>query len=612
MSFYSKYSNEDSKIFSLVLDFNENLTVLSASDDFYSFIGYTKEEFQKTLNNSFLYILHPSDIANINDIILDNTSAFQGKEINFMCGLITKNNNSKFIRLAIKYHYTQYKYITLQTTLFDISSSVDSFTMPSLLDEYYVFLDGITDDYFFDYDLSQDVFQSGNSFSKLLNIPKRIFDFKNFIAESDILNKDDFIDIFSTDFVADELYYSEFSIKTKDTTFTFLMRYKAIFNNKNKPIHILGRIIDITNKTLDLDSIPAIRKYDRLTKLLNKNIAYDLIRKAVERDDDFENAALFLIDLKNFTSINDNFGHIYGDAILSEYANFLKQTFRNIDVIARVGGDDFLVFIKNYHNQSLLIQKANQIHKLFKKPIHSNDKKLEIHADIGIATAKKGSDFKTLLKKAGLALNKAKADSNNFFSLYSEDIVDYNYKTNFSQINTYNSPQDNFGDNIGSYIFNLLYKAADFNSAITSILHLITDHFNFTSSFITEFSDDSRFLISEYSWFNNDNNIALTLHNAPVTEYLFLTVPIINSKSLVIDSFNETDERINKLLNRNLVRSLVSIALIDDGKTIGFISFTSDEAIDSITQKQFSKLLGIAKIVSVFLAKHNFKAKLNL
>ena len=78
---------------------------------------------------------------------------------------------------------------------------------------------------------------------------------------------------------------------------------------------------------------------------------------------DRQKAALMVIDLDNFKNINDTMGHLFGDALLSEISHTLQKQFRSIDVVGRVGGDEFLVFLSQIPSGALAEKKAEQILK---------------------------------------------------------------------------------------------------------------------------------------------------------------------------------------------------------------------------------------------------------
>ena len=68
-----------------------------------------------------------------------------------------------------------------------------------------------------------------------------------------------------------------------------------------------------------------------------------------------------MIDLDNFKAINDNFGHVFGDAVLREVADGIRSVFRPTDALARIGGDEFLVFLENVDKPDVLARKAGEV-----------------------------------------------------------------------------------------------------------------------------------------------------------------------------------------------------------------------------------------------------------
>lgn len=74
-----------------------------------------------------------------------------------------------------------------------------------------------------------------------------------------------------------------------------------------------------------------------------------------------------IIDIDDFKGINDNLGHLYGDAVLSEVANDLINLFRATDIVGRIGGDEFIVFIKDISKTRDIINKAEELVKTFER-----------------------------------------------------------------------------------------------------------------------------------------------------------------------------------------------------------------------------------------------------
>lgn len=145
-------------------------------------------------------------------------------------------------------------------------------------------------------------------------------------------------------------------------------------------IVIVTRNID-EEKTKELILINQAER-DMLTGLYNRE-------SIKNRVDDFfltgkRSGAFFILDLDNFKSINDNYGHHYGDIVLKDTAKILLNNFRDEDLIGRLGGDEFVIFMKEVKNSDVIEKKAKALKKELKRVYKEQGKEIEISASIGI------------------------------------------------------------------------------------------------------------------------------------------------------------------------------------------------------------------------------------
>ena len=165
---------------------------------------------------------------------------------------------------------------------------------------------------------------------------------------------------------------------------------------------------------------------DSLTKLYNKMVTQDLIMDTLGKTSGEEVHAVYLIDLDNFKIINDSFGHAAGDLVLTQIATKLKQSFRDTDIVGRVGGDEFLVMLKNVQDLEIIAKKAEQISSICREVISKNGKRIEISLSIGICLIPlHGKSFEEIYKKADKALYRAKSIGKNSFVFYAPPEFDY-------------------------------------------------------------------------------------------------------------------------------------------------------------------------------------------
>jgi len=157
--------------------------------------------------------------------------------------------------------------------------------------------------------------------------------------------------------------------------------------------------------------------HDALTNLLNRNA---LIRQLDEsiisaRHNDTVVGVLFL-DLDRFKVINDSMGHEAGDELLRIVADRLLSTVRSSDIVARFGGDEFLVVVRGLLNQKSVIAVVEQILHTFEKPVSLFGGAQVISTSIGVAVARPGESRRAddLVRDADAAMYKAKRGRSGF------------------------------------------------------------------------------------------------------------------------------------------------------------------------------------------------------
>lgn len=163
-----------------------------------------------------------------------------------------------------------------------------------------------------------------------------------------------------------------------------------------------------------------LARHDRLTGLPNRVLLEDRLTHALgNAARNGSRPAIIFLDLDGFKSINDNFGHDYGDILLKEIASCLRATVRRSDTVARLGGDEFIILIEAANGPAEVAAVVDQIFTCAGRYYQMGEYRAYVTWSCGVAIyPNDGRDSQTLIKNADIAMYRAKAAGSNQFRLY--------------------------------------------------------------------------------------------------------------------------------------------------------------------------------------------------
>jgi len=162
---------------------------------------------------------------------------------------------------------------------------------------------------------------------------------------------------------------------------------------------------------------------DDMTGLYNKGTTETLVGEFLKEKVYGDNAsAMLMVDADNFKNVNDYFGHSFGDFIIKEIARNIGKMAAEEDIVGRVGGDEFLVFIKSVKDQQWLEDKLKKLNHTLCQEYTVNGRTIYISASIGVVlTPPQDGTFEELYRKADQALYVNKSRGKNSYCFYAED-----------------------------------------------------------------------------------------------------------------------------------------------------------------------------------------------
>lgn len=169
-----------------------------------------------------------------------------------------------------------------------------------------------------------------------------------------------------------------------------------------------------------------LTNFDPLTTLPNRKSIDNYFKRLLATvEEEGHRPAVLFFDLDRFQDINDTLGHGYGDVLLKEVASRIKELVEPHDLLARWGGDEFVIVMHNVRDESELAHFANELLEIMRTPIQLHRQAVTTTVSIGVSIyPEAGHTAELLLKNADLAMYRAKNDGRNRFRFFLQEMDD--------------------------------------------------------------------------------------------------------------------------------------------------------------------------------------------
>ncbi len=257
---------------------------------------------------------------------------------------------------------------------------------------------------------------------------KSYSDYIDYHVTDNVVLKDD-LEVFLEN-TSRETLLNAYNSARKEFTFEFRSNsqtgryewYKAHVHceNRDGELIVLFTVNNINEEKNRESKLIKKAEIDQLTGVYNKGAIANQVDEKLREN---PKGALIMFDLDNFKGINDNLGHAYGDEVLAEVALKVSSLFRGGDVIGRIGGDEFVVFMKDLVFTHAIERKVKEICWTIEKDYVSNAGVIvHVSTSVGIATAPKdGTEYNMLLDCADKAMYYSKSSGKNMYTFYDKE-----------------------------------------------------------------------------------------------------------------------------------------------------------------------------------------------
>lgn len=347
---------------------------------------------------------------------------------------------------------------------------------------------------------------------------------------------------------------------------------------------------------------------DSLTKLLNKSAVRSLAEQYLLSSPQPQ-CAMFIIDLDNFKQVNDRYGHLFGDAVLTQAAKTIRKLFRNEDFVGRIGGDEFMVLMCGTDRIELVEERCRELVEGFRTLFRTQFQEQSLSCSIGAALCPQhGQTYHELFVRADQALYQTKASGKDSYSIYDPNLTNPEFLRGIHSVST---PIDSdvqpglAGDSLLRFAFQKLYQSEDVYSAISDILEFVGQQMNVSRIYIFENNADNTTCSNTFEWCNQGispqiDNLKDIRYDTDIPGYknnfdergIFYCPDIYTLPQEYID-----------ILEPQGIQSMLQCSILDNGKFRGYVGFDECSASRLWTQEQIDVLTFISEILSIFLLK---------
>ncbi len=460
----------------------------------------------------------------------------------------------------------------------------------------------LTEEWFWIYDVTMKTIQFFGKGREILGLSAEKQPFPSYVVDSGMVYEDDLKAFLHFDSNLKNGIEEDAEIRfiqPNSAMRYYKITYKTVYNKEKEPMFSIGKTYDIDNQK----KLEVLSKTDLLTNCLNKIATENTIKDILQAQDGAKHA-LFLVDVDNFKKVNDELGHYFGDVTLSDIGKNLHSKFRNVDIIGRIGGDEFLVFVKNLGNETIIKEKAASIASAFKNTYTGENGDYKISGSVGVAMyPEHATTYEGLYKCADKALYKSKLAGKDRFTIYSNEMSGTQTKK-LTAVENENTPATALFDaNIVTVVFDLLYMAQNAKKSMEMIVELVGKRMSTQRCYVAQTFDDGKSYSITYEWSINDEVAKKNAFQNIKLEDLRAFFSALEKNGIMYnDPIINATQKQDEALNGDSTSSYIIAST--KGKGFARIVFGVEDAKEHRvwSEKEINTMQYIMKMISIFIA----------
>lgn len=471
-------NHEGSRLERRLASFDDKYNIFVSNKSFTSYLG--SEELRSFKITDYI---HPDDVESFKKFVEDKS--FTGGEEVFR--LKKKNNVWRYnvVRIHTEKGMVENRrnigveIIDINESVGDYETAMDSLSRVRLLMS-------LTDEFAFIYDKATNMFKmfKYDRFNRIILYDMDIDQWKREMLSKSYVKYDEKA-MLDTLVLNMKTYADSFSIKmncairTQSDIFEAVRFIGTVHNESSGNKIIVGRVVSdesVGHASTAMEIMNELQ-YDSLTGVYNKKTITEYAKKRISEEKE-KRIVIAILDVDHFKSVNDTFGHLYGDKVLARVGGRLKEIVGEDGVIGRIGGDEFMIVFNGLDDDQVLRGMLRAIRTQIKWEFAEDFENLSITCSIGASIFPvNGRDYEDLFKKADCCLYIAKEKGRDRYVFFRDEMhrASYEAMLNQNQLNAMKNPREiRELKNVASFMENAM---TDSRKAILDAMRHMKDTF---------------------------------------------------------------------------------------------------------------------------------------
>lgn len=347
---------------------------------------------------------------------------------------------------------------------------------------------------------------------------------------------------------------------------------------------------------------------DALTGAYNRKGIITHIEELLRQNPEAISACVSL-DIDNFKEVNDTFGHLYGDAVLSETAKKIQKLCRSDTLIGRLGGDEFVAFFPRLQSEEVLMHAAERLQSALVNTYTSGSHMVKTSVSMGISFyPRHGTTFTELYDKADIAMYHCKRNGKNGWTVYHDTMERCQQIMEKPETDNIGDMQLNkpFEGNIGEYIFRILYRREKTDpQTMRTVLELIAHHYDMQYFYVMDFNRETQSIQPLLSWSEEDKSLyeLLQLDEQKAALEFLETIHSDNDRILFLENCGKDcfDRFPKEILNKLAIFALVHMSVPVSNQHDILIGLANTRHTHSFSRNQRTDIRTIFEVIVTFL-----------